>query len=137
MKKTTNEELEKIILSLPTTECYNTNEHTHTLQDLEPEFRKMIESRIEHCYNSLIENKDKAVATYSGQIVCWEGGHFSYPVYQELVRSREQDIRKWSAIIWQQIIRQMAYYEDNRLELMNVATEMLLCSDKRTNHCYE
>lgn len=136
MEKNVNQ-VEKIILSLPTTECYNTNEHVHTLRDLEPEFRKIIESRIEHCYNSLLENKDKAVATCSGQIVCWKGGHFSYPIYQELVKSREKDIMKWSAIIWQQIIRQMALDKNNDMELMNVATEMLLCSDKRTNHCYE
>lgn len=128
MEKNVNQ-VEEIILALPTTECYNTNEHAHALRDLEPEFRKVIESRIEHCYNSLLENKDKAVATCSGQIVCWEGGHFSYPVYQELVKSRKQDIMKWSAIIWQQIIRQMALDECYDMTLVNIATEFLLCGE--------
>lgn len=123
-------EIKDIISDLPKVAYYKTNEQTRGLLQMEPQFRDIIEARIHHCYSRLLENMDKAVVLYGGQTVCWEGGHFSVPVYKALIMSHEEKLLKWPAIIWQQIIRQMAQDKNTDMELINMATEMLLCSDK-------
>lgn len=89
-------------------------------------FRKMIERRIQHCESQLKNNLDNARATMTGQIVFWEGGHFSYPVWEALKEAINQPLDKWDRLIWQQIIRQMAEDHVANKEAYYIATEYLL-----------
>lgn len=94
----------------------------------EAEFREIVNNRINHCYSNLVlhKNSEKVICE---SIVVWETGHFSLPVFKALVESRDIPLKEWSSIIWQQIIRQMAIDHNYDMELINIATEFLLCGE--------
>lgn len=94
----------------------------------EPFFRKIIENRIKHCEENLKKNLHHAKSTMSGRIIFWNEGHFSVPVYVALVASRDIRIYDWNALIWEQIIRQMAR-ENEHIDpvLYDIASEGCLC----------
>lgn len=93
-------------------------------------FRRMIENRIEHCKESLEKNLHRVDGIQNESVVVWDGGHFSLPTYEALVNSRNISIYKWSALIWQQVIRQMAREEDINPILFDVASEGCLCGSR-------
>lgn len=94
----------------------------------EAEFRCIIDNRINHCYADLMLHKDSAKVNFQS-IACWETGHFSLPVFKMLVESRDIPLKEWNKLIWEQIIRQMALDECYNMELINIATEFLLCGE--------
>ena len=90
-------------------------------------FRKMIENRIKHCEENLKENLHHAVKAMHGQMILWENGHFSLPVYNALIESRKLHVYDWSALIWEQIIRQMAREKNIDPLMFDIASEGCLC----------
>lgn len=94
----------------------------------EAEFRCIIDNRINHCYADLMLHKDSAKVSFQS-VACWETGHFSLPVFKMLVESRDIPLKEWNKLIWEQIIRQMALDECYDMELINIATEFLLCGE--------
>lgn len=125
----TVKEIFEKIAKLPTVDYWNNGvNYEELLKKHESFFRKMIDNRIDHCECQLAENINKAQRTQ--QIIVWEGGHFSIPVWTELVNSRKQKLTEWSALVWEQIIRQMGRENEHfDAVLWDIASEMLLCSN--------
>ena len=81
MTKEKHEEVMRLIANLPVAED-NIKKNKPSLVEAEKFFRKVIESRIDHCVNNLKAHANEAkVASIA---VVWEGGHFSVPVYEAL-----------------------------------------------------
>lgn len=87
-------------------------------------FRRMVENRIQHCKESLKENLPRVDGIQNESLVIWDGGHFNVIVFEELVNSRDISIYNWSALVWQQVIRQMAR-EDSDIDpiLYDIASQ--------------
>lgn len=101
-----------------------------TIKDFEYEFRQLIENRIYHCEKQLKANLHRAKSSCGGLVVVWSGGHFSYPVYEALVNSRNVAIEKWNALVWEQIIRQMAREHYDDIVMYDIASEGCLCGER-------
>ena len=100
-------------------------------KEVQAKFKAIIESRMTHCFTKLLQNLSSAQVTDFGrQIVIFKGGHFSMPVYEALEEALGQDMEQWSALVWQQILRQM--FEDNNRDFLlhQIATEGCLCGVK-------
>lgn len=93
----------------------------------------MLNNRINHCYEELKNHADEAKIT-NNQIVVWKDGHFSYPVFEELLAAKELRMEEWPILIWQQIIRQMAIEQSTDTDLYYVATEWLLLKAHKTSN---
>ena len=123
MTKEKHEEVMRLIANLPAAED-NVKENKSSLVEAEKFFRKVIESRIDHCVNNLKAHVNEAkVASIA---VVWEGGHFSVPVYEALLEAQNQDMRSWSPAVWQQIIRQMIEDKCEDNTMFQIATEFIL-----------
>lgn len=123
MTKEKHEEVMRLIANLPAAED-NVKENKSSFEETEKFFRKVIEARIDHCVNNLKAHASEAkVASIA---VVWEGGHFSVPVYESLLEALEQDIRDWSSLVWQQIIRQMVEDGCKDNTMFRIATEFIL-----------
>lgn len=116
------EQLEAVDIYIP--------EQQVSVMDYEDEFRELIEHRIEHCEYNLKTNIQHAKSTMQGQIIVWPGGHFSWPVYKALIESREQHPFEWSALVWEQIIRQMARESCRNVLMYDMASEGCLCGKR-------
>ena len=125
MKKNILKEVVALMRGLP--ELIETS-HKDEVNLHEAEFRKIVDNRINHCYSNLMLHKNSAKVICES-IVVWETGHFSLPVFKALVRSKDIPLKEWPPIIWQQIIRQMALDHNYDTELINIATEFLLCGE--------
>ena len=101
-----------------------------TVKDYDDKFRELIKNRLEHCENSLKDNLNHAYSTNSGLMIIWKGGHFSYPVYEALVQSLTIPTEEWSALIWEQIIRQMADEKCTDTQMYYIASEYLLVGSR-------
>ena len=123
MKKDQKNEVMHLIASLPAAED-NIVENKPSFEETEKFFRKVIESRIDHCVNNLKAHANEAkVASIA---VVWEDGHFSVPVYESLLEAQDQDWRNWSPAVWQQIIRQMIEDKCEDHTMFQIATEYIL-----------
>lgn len=124
MKKNILKEVVDLMRELPKlTETGRKDVNLH-----EAEFRHIIENRISHCYSALVlASRKNSAKVICESIVVWETSHFSLPVFKALVESRDIPLKEWSSIIWQQIVRQMALDHNYDMELINIATEFLLC----------
>lgn len=100
--------------------------------DYEDKFRTILAKRIEHCEKSFMDNLKNAKSAMRGQIAWWDGGHFSYPVYMGMLAATYFPIKKWNALIWQQIIRQMSRMSDINPILFEIASEGCLCGSNDT-----
>ena len=123
----TLEELSAKIENLPTVDYWESSPK-ESLKDRSEFFRSMIQKRLEHCEKQLEEHLYEAKSICSGQVVVWEGGHFSVPVWDHLKQALEQDLRDWNALVWEQIIRQMGREEEHFEPILwDTASEMCLC----------
>lgn len=87
--------------------------------------KQAIKNRIAHCEQQLAENNIRHEDEFL--IIFTNGNHYSKPVMRALKEALTiQDFRKWDALVWQQIVRQL-WEENNRdKKLFYFATEMLL-----------
>ena len=120
------EEVLKLIETLPS--AVYTYEAKRSEKEYQVLFTTLLNNRINHCYEELKRHANEAKVTNNQIIVFWKDGHFSLPVFEELLAAKELKMKKWSIIIWQQIIRQMAIEQSTDTDLYYVATEWLLCS---------
>ena len=94
-------------------------------------FISMIQHRIAHCENQLNAHLHEAKSLLSCQIIVWEGGHFAVPVWTELNKALTQEPIEWTALVWEQIIRQMGREQEHfDAILWDIASEGCMCSEK-------
>ena len=122
------EEVLKLIETLPSVETFNCYEAKRSEKEYQVLFTTLLNNRINHCYEELKSHADEAKVNNNQTIVFWKDGHFSLPVFEELLAAKELKMKEWSVIIWQQIIRQMAIEQSTDVDLYYVATEWLLVS---------
>lgn len=123
MTKERHEEVMRLIANLQVAED-NVKENKPSLVEAEKFFRKVIESRIDHCVNNLKAHANEAKVSFA--TVVWKDGHFSVPVYESLLEAQNQDWRNWSPAVWQQIIRQMIEDKCEDHTMFQIATEYIL-----------
>lgn len=102
-------------------------------------FMSYLKARIEHCAKSLNENIMRATFI-SQELVLWEGGRFSRPVYDKMLEfyTAWQNVEDVTIdmlladsnfkLVIQQVVR---YMYDNHIddkELFYILTELLLCA---------
>lgn len=117
-------EVMHLIANLPVAEDNARREDKPSFEEIEKFFKEVIETRIDHCVNNLKAHANEAKV--ASIVVVWKDGHFSVPVYMSLVEAQDQDMRSWSSLVWQQIIRQMI--EDGCKDnlMFRIATEFIL-----------
>ena len=120
------EEVLKLIETLPSVEIFNRYEAKRSEKEYQVLFTTLLNNRINHCYEELKSHADEAKVNNNQTIVVWKDGHFSLPVFEELLAAKELKMKEWSIIIWQQIVRQMAIEQSTDADLYYVATEWLL-----------
>ena len=125
----TREEYSNLVKNLVVVD-YWTPEKQITIKDYEDQFRQLVERRIQHCEGQLKANLHRANSLCDGQIIVWPGGHFSYPVYEALINSRDVAIEEWNALVWEQVIRQMARENCNNVIMYDIASEGCLCGER-------
>lgn len=107
-----------------------TTKETSKPCDLEQSFKQVLLDRIEHCETELRNHISEAVSTNSGLIICWETGHFSYPVYEHMSDQITESYKSWDKATWQQVIRHLflnkGKYGVIEDYLFNYATERIL-----------
>ena len=116
-------EVMHLIANLPAAED-NIVENKPSFEETEKFFRKVIEARINHCVDNLKAHANEAKVAFV--TVVWKDGHFSVPVYESLLEAQDQDMRNWSALVWQQIIRQMIEDKCEDHTMFQIATEFIL-----------
>ena len=121
-------EVLKLIETLPSIEPFHIYEAKRSEKEYQVLFTTLLNNRINHCYEELKSHADEAKVNNNQTIVVWKDGHFSLPVFEELLAAKELKMKEWSVIIWQQIIRQMAIEQSTDVDLYYVATEWLLRS---------
>ena len=119
-------EVLKLIATLPSVEPFRIYEAKQSEKEYQVLFTTLLNNRINHCYEELKSHADEAKVNNNQTIVFWKDGHFSLPVFEELLAAKELKMEEWSIIIWQQIIRQMAIEQSTDADLYYVATEWLL-----------
>ena len=122
------EEVLKLIETLPSVETFNHYEAKRSEKEYQVLFTTLLNNRINHCYEELKSHADEAKVINNQTVVVWKDGHFSLPVFEELLAAKELKMKEWPVIIWQQIIRQMAIEQSTDVDLYYVATEWLLMS---------
>ena len=122
------EEVLKLIATLPSVEPFHIYEAKRSEKEYQVLFTTLLNNRINHCYEELKSHADEAKVNNNQTIVFWKDGHFSLPVFEELLAAKELKMKEWSVIIWQQIIRQMAIEQSTDVDLYYVATKWLLMS---------
>lgn len=120
------EEVLKLITTLPSAGTFYVYEAKRSEKEYQVLFTTLLNNRINHCYEELKSHADEAKVNNNQTIVFWKDGHFSLPVFEELLAAKELKMKEWSVIIWQQIIRQMAIEQSTDTDLYYVATEWLL-----------
>lgn len=120
------EEVLKLIATLPSTKAFNRYEAKRSEKEYQVLFTTLLNNRINHCYEELKSHTDEARVINNQTMIVWKDGHFSLPVFEELLAAKELKMKEWSVIIWQQIIRQMAIEQSTDTDLYYVATEWLL-----------
>ena len=124
MKKDQKNEVMHIIANLPAAEDNNVRENKPSFEEIEKFFKEIIDVRIQHCVSNLKAHASEAKVAFV--TVVWPTGHFSVPVYDSLVEAQDQDMRSWSPLIWQQIIRQMIEDKCENNIMFQIATEFIL-----------
>ena len=127
-------EVLKLIATLPSVEPFNRCEAKRSEKEYQVLFTTLLNNRINHCYEELKSHADEAKVNNNQTIVVWEDGHFSLPVFEELLAAKELKMELWSVLIWQQIIRQMAIEQSTDTDLYYVATEWLLLKVHRLSN---
>lgn len=125
----TGEEYSNLVKNLVVVD-YWTPDKQITMKDYEDQFRQLVERRIQHCEGQLKANLHRANSLCDGQIIVWSGGHFSYPVYEALANSRDVAIEEWNALVWEQVIRQMAREHCEDVIMYDIASEVCLCGER-------
>lgn len=120
-------EVLKLIETLPSARTFYIYEAKRSEKEYQALFTTLLNNRINHCYKELKSHADKAKVT-DNKVIVWKDGHFSLPIFEELLAAKELKMERWSALIWQQIIRQMAIEQSTDTDLYYVATEQLLMS---------
>ena len=128
------EEVLKLIETLPSVETFNRYEAKRSEKEYQVLFTTLLNNRINHCYEELKSHADEAKVINNQTIVVWKNGHFSLPVFEELLAAKELKMKEWSVIIWQQIIRQMAIEQSTDVDLYYIATEWLLLKAHRLSN---
>ena len=127
-------EVLKLIATLPSVESFRIYEAKQSQKEYQVLFTTLLNNRINHCYEELKSHADEAKVNNNQTIVFWKDGHFSLPVFEELLAAKELKMEEWSIIIWQQIIRQMAIEQSTDADLYYVATEWLLLKAHRLSN---
>ena len=127
-------EVLKLIATLPSVEPFRIYEAKRSEKEYQVLFTTLLNNRINHCYEELKSHADEAKVNNNQTIVFWKDGHFSLPVFEELLAAKELKMKEWSIIIWQQIVRQMAIEQSTDTDLYYVATEWLLLKVHRLSN---
>ena len=127
-------EVLKLIETLPSVKTFYIYEAKRSEKEYQVLFTTLLNNRINHCYEELKSHADEAKVNNNQTIVVWKDGHFSLPVFEELLAAKELKMKEWSVIIWQQIIRQMAIEQSTDADLYYVATEWLLMKAHRLSN---
>ena len=128
------EEVLKLIETLPSVKTFYIYEAKRSEKEYQVLFTTLLNNRINHCYEELKSHADEAEVNNNQTIVAWKDGHFSLPVFEELLAAKELKMKEWSIIIWQQIVRQMAIEQSTDVDLYYVATEWLLLKAYRLSN---
>ena len=128
------EEVLKLIETLPSVKTFYIYEAKRSEKEYQVLFTTLLNNRINHCYEELNSHADEAEVNNNQTIVAWKDGHFSLPVFEELLASKKLKMKEWSIIIWQQIVRQMAIEQSTDVDLYYVATEWLLLKAYRLSN---
>ena len=128
------EEVLKLIETLPSVKTFYIYEAKRSEKEYQVLFTTLLNNRINHCYEELKSHADEAEVNNNQTIVAWKDGHFSLPVFEELLAAKELKMKEWSVIIWQQIVRQMAIEQSTDVDLYYVATEWLLLKAHRLSN---
>ena len=127
-------EVLKLIETLPSVETFHIYEAKRSEKEYQVLFTTLLNNRINHCYEELKSHANEAKVNNNQTIVVWKDGHFSLPVFEELLAAKELKMNEWPVIIWQQIIRQMAIEQSTDTDLYYVATEWLLLKAHRLSN---
>ena len=127
-------EVLKLIETLPSVETFRIYEAKRSEKEYQVLFTTLLNNRINHCYEELKSHANEAKVNNNQTIVVWKDGHFSLPVFEELLAAKELKMNEWPVIIWQQIIRQMAIEQSTDTDLYYVATEWLLLKAHRLSN---
>ena len=127
-------EVLKLIETLPSVETLYIHEAKRSEKEHQVLFTTLLNNRINHCYEELKSHADEAKVINNQTIIIWKDGHFSLPVFEELLAAKELKMKEWSVIVWQQIIRQMAIEQSTDTDLYYVATEWLLLKAHKTSN---
>ena len=127
-------EVLKLIATLPSVKTFYIYEAKRSEKEYQVLFTTLLNNRINHCYEELKSHADEAKVNNNQTIVAWKDGHFSLPVFEELLAAKELKMKEWSIIIWQQIVRQMAIEQSTDVDLYYVATEWLLLKAHRLSN---
>lgn len=127
-------EVLKLIETLPSVETFYIYEAKRSEKEYQVLFTTLLNNRINHCYEELKNHVDEAKVNNNQTIVFWKDGHFSLPVFEELLAAKELKMKEWPMLIWQQIIRQMAIEQSTDTDLYYVATEWLLWKAHRPSN---
>lgn len=132
----TKEELFLKISTLSNVDYYGSNiKIEDTLNAHKDFFYTIIQHRINHCENQLNAHLHKAKIVLSGQVIVWEGGHFAVPVWTELNKALNQEPIEWTALVWEQIIRQMGREQEHfDTILWDIASEGCMCSENQITY---
>ena len=130
MKTEKIQEVIDIIKTIPVADSASSNENVVSKKEAEQVFKEVIKSRLNHCLEQLKEHAKEASYLDGQGVIVWNGGHFFMPVYEARLKAQEQTIEEWNALIWQQIVRQMAI-QGYSYEYFYIATEFLVISRLR------
>lgn len=103
-----NEAINPLTVAYTCKECKSYTDHD--ISKLVKLAKELLSERIDHCEGSLA----KALATKQcevkhNSIVTWEGGHFTLPIYNAMVRDFHKDWQDYSFTTWAQIMKQYAF----------------------------
>lgn len=131
----TKKELFLKVFTLPSVNYWNYDVALESVLSIHKDFFiSMIQHRINHCENQLKAHLHEAKATLERQIIVWEGGHFAVPVWTELNKALNQEPIEWTALVWEQIIRQMGREKEPfDAVLWDIASEGCMCCNKQIN----
>lgn len=127
-------EVLKLIETLPSAGTFYIYEAKRSEKEYQVLFTTLLNNRINHCYEELKSHANEARVINNQTMVVWKDGHFSLPVFEELLAAKELKMKEWSVLIWQQIIRQMAIEQSTDTDLYYVATEWLLWKAHRPSN---
>lgn len=127
----TIQEIQSLIQNLSTDDCkliQASDDFGYCLQDI----KVLIKKRCEHCASELKAHIHEAKSVMDGQVVVWNGGHFSVVTYKAMQDFLENpSLCNINRLIAQQALRSMRNCDDYKNDdfLFTFLTELVLTAD--------